>query len=59
MARYDSGEWDDPPGKLLLLDDLERVRELVRGEDPFDPERDRAAFRRFLIASGCQPPTGS
>ncbi len=23
--RYDSGEWDDPPGKLALLWDLERV----------------------------------
>ena len=23
--RYDSGEWDDPPGKLALLYDLERV----------------------------------
>src|SRR5438874_7831511 len=56
VARYDSSEWDDPPGKLSLLYDLERVRELVRGEYPFDPGRDRAAFRRFLIASGCQPP---
>ena len=26
VARYDSGEWDDPPGKLALLYDLERVR---------------------------------
>ena len=23
--RYDSGEWDDPPGKLALLFDIERV----------------------------------
>jgi hypothetical protein len=59
VARYDSGEWDDPPGKLALLHDLVRVRELVRGEYPFDPERDRPAFRRVLIASGCQPPTGT
>jgi hypothetical protein len=35
VARYDSGEWDDPPGKLALLYDLERVRELVRGHEPF------------------------
>jgi hypothetical protein len=53
-ARYDSGEWDDPPGKLSLLYDLDRVRELVRGPEPFHPERDRAAFRRFLIARGCE-----
>ena len=25
VERYDSGEWDDPPGKLALLYDLERV----------------------------------
>jgi hypothetical protein len=56
VDRYDSGEWDDPPGKLGLLYDLERVRELIRGADPFYPERDRAAFVRFLIDVGCQPP---
>jgi hypothetical protein len=58
VARYDSGEWDDPPGKLALLYDLERVRELIRGQEPFDADRDRAAFRRFLIDSGCQPLPG-
>jgi hypothetical protein len=58
VARYDSGEWDDPPGKLALLYDLERVRQLIRGADPFDPGRDRAAFSRFLVDSGCQPPPG-
>ena len=56
VARYDSGEWDDPPGKLALLYDLERVRQLIRDSEPFDPRRDRAAFDRFLIDSGCQPP---
>ena len=56
--RYDSGEWDDPPGKLALLYDIERVRQLVRGQDPFDPNRDRAAFCRFLIDAECQPPRG-
>ena len=56
VARYDSGEWDDPPGKLALLYDLERVRELIRSGEPFHPERDRAAFCRFLIGAGCQPP---
>jgi hypothetical protein len=58
VARYDSGEWDDPPGKLALLYDLERVRQLIRGADPFDPGRDRAAFTRFLADSGCQPAPG-
>jgi hypothetical protein len=56
VARYDSGEWDDPPGKLALLCDLDRVREMIRGTEPFDPDRDRAAFARFLTDSGCQPP---
>jgi hypothetical protein len=55
--RYDSGEWDDPPGKLALLFDLERVNVLLRdGEDPFAPDRDRLAFARYLIDIGCQPP---
>ena len=58
VARYDSGEWDDPPGKLALLYDLERVRGLIRGTEPFHPKRDRGAFCRFLIDSGCQPPPG-
>ena len=59
VARYDCGEWDDPPGKLTLLYDLERVRELIRGAEPFRPDRDHAAFRRFLVDSGCQPPPGT
>jgi hypothetical protein len=58
VARYDSGEWDDPSGKLALLYDLERVRELVRGHEPFDPASDHAAFARFLVDAGCQPPPG-
>ena len=59
VARYDSGEWDDPPGKLSLLYDLERVRQLVRGNEPFDPARDHAAFVRFLVDAGCPaPPAG-
>ena len=59
VERYDSGEWDDPPGKLALLYDLERVAALLRdGGEPFHPDRDRAAFARFLIDGGCQPPPG-
>jgi hypothetical protein len=56
VQRYDCGEWDDPPGKLALLYDLERVRQLIRGTEPFHPQRDRAAFARFFIDTGCQPP---
>jgi len=62
VERYDSGEWDDPPGKLALLFDLERVAMLLRdGGEPFHPDRDRGrlAFARFLIDSGCQPPPGN
>jgi hypothetical protein len=29
VEHYDSGEWDDPPGKLALLYDLERVAQLL------------------------------
>lgn len=59
VGRYDSGEWDDPPGKLALLYDLERVGVLLRdGGEPFHPGRDRAAFLAHLIGAGCQPPGG-
>ena len=57
VSRYDSGEWDDPPGKLALLYDLERVAALLReGLDPFHPERDRLSFERHLLELGCDPP---
>lgn len=59
VERYDSGEWDDPPGKLGLLYDLERVAALLReGSEPFHPNRDRLPFARYLIEIGCQPPLG-
>jgi hypothetical protein len=59
VERYDSGEWDDPPGKLGLLYDVELVAALLRdGGEPFHPDRDRLAFARFLIAGGCQPQPG-
>jgi hypothetical protein len=55
--RYDSGEWDDPPGKLALLFDLERIGSLLRdGNEPFHPDRDRHPFSIHLVALGCQPP---
>jgi hypothetical protein len=57
IDRYDTGEWDDPPGKLNLLYDLERVAQLLRdGLQPFHPERDRGPFLRHLIESGAAPP---
>ena len=56
-ARYDSGEWDDPPGKLALLYDLERMAALLRdGNEPFHPDRDRPAFVTHLLLLGCEPP---
>jgi len=58
--RYDSGAWDDPPGKLALLYDLEHVASLLcDGNEPFHRDRDRLAFARHLIAIGCQPPPTS
>ncbi len=57
VDRYHSGEWDDPPGKLALLFDLERVSALLRdGRDPFSPPRDGPEFERHLEEIGCQPP---
>jgi hypothetical protein len=65
VQRYDSEEWDDPPGKLALLYDLERVAGLLReGAEPFYPDRDRSEFTLYLSAIGCikpvapQPATG-
>lgn len=60
VERYDSGEWDDPPGKMALLYDLERVALLLReGHEPFHPQRDQPAFIAHLVALGCVPPTHS
>ena len=58
VDRYDCGEWDDPPGKLALLFDLDRVASLLNaGLEPFHPDRDRALFTRHLLGLGCQPPS--
>lgn len=57
VSRYDGGEWDDPPGKLTLLYELDRIAALMReGGDPFSSTRDRPAFLRHLIEIGCRPP---
>jgi hypothetical protein len=53
VGRYDSGDWEDPPGKLTLLFELERVETLLRdGTDPFNPGRDRPDFDRHLALLG-------
>ena len=61
VQRYDSGEWDDPPGKLSLLYEIERVAGLLRdGNEPFHPDRDRRQFEAFLIDQhGCRPTPGA
>jgi hypothetical protein len=57
VDRYDCGEWDDPPGKLALLFELERIDGLLRdGTEPFHPRRDREVFLAHLTAIGCQRP---
>lgn len=49
VGRYDDGDWEDPPGKLTLLFELERIEALLRdGNDPFHPARDREEFDRYV-----------
>lgn len=56
VTGYDTGAWNDPVGKLQLLHDLDRIRELLRaGEDIFDADRDRDAFIQYLLTIGCEP----
>ena len=58
-ARYDSGEWDDPAGRLALLYDLQRIAELLRpGLQAFAPDRDRGDFERYVAELGREPPPG-
>jgi hypothetical protein len=53
---YDTGAWREPPGKLQLLYDLDRIRALLQaGVDLFEPDRDRAAFERHLASTGSEP----
>jgi len=57
VARYDDGEWDDPPGKLAFLCELERVSALLGDEGKrFSADRDRPAFIEYLRHIGCRPP---
>jgi hypothetical protein len=49
VAHYDHGDWDDPPGKMGLLLDLERIGGLLReGAEPFQPERDREEYGAYV-----------
>jgi hypothetical protein len=49
LALYDTGAYTDPPGKLQLLWELERLRAVLRGgEHAFDPVHDRPTFDRYL-----------
>jgi hypothetical protein len=46
---YDTSTYTDPPGKLQLLWELDRLKPLLRGGPAaFDPTRDRPAFDRYL-----------
>jgi hypothetical protein len=58
VGRYDRGDWEDPPGKLTLLFELERIETLLRdGSDPFNPSRDRPGFERHLERLGGVDPS--
>ena len=59
VERYDSGEWDDPPGKLWLLCDPRTRPRADPRQRAVLPDRDRGAFVRFLIDAGCQPPSAT
>ncbi|MBV9167632.1 MAG: hypothetical protein JO342_15955 [Solirubrobacterales bacterium] len=55
----ESGEWDDPAGKLALLYDLPRIAELLRpGLQAFAPDRDRAEFERYVSELEREPSAG-
>ena len=47
VERYDSRKWDDPPGKLALLYDLERVAALLREGSRFIPTATVSRSRDF------------
>jgi hypothetical protein len=62
LRLYDTGAYTDPPGKLQLLWELERLRAVIRaGEATFDPVADRTSFERYLdtVENRPQPTTHS
>jgi hypothetical protein len=55
VGMFDSGAWTDPPSKLQLIFELDRVRALLRGgESVFHPERDQEPFEQHLRKLGCE-----
>jgi hypothetical protein len=49
LRLYDTGAENDPTGKLQLLWELERLRDVLRGGDhAFDEPRDRVVFQQHL-----------
>jgi hypothetical protein len=54
VGLFDSGAWTDPPSKMQLLFELDRIRTMLRaGENVFDPGRDRAGFETHLRDVRC------
>ena len=57
VAAYDTGQEDQPAGKLQLLAQLDWLRSVLRGgQRAFDPTTDRPAFDQHLLSLGCRPP---
>ena len=57
VAAYDTGQDDQPAGKLQLLAQLDWLRGVLRGgQRTFDPICDRPTFDQHLLSLGCQPP---
>jgi hypothetical protein len=62
LRLYDTGAYTDPPGKLQLLWELERLRAVIRaGEATFDPVADRTSFELYLdtVENKPKPATNS
>ena len=56
-AAYDTGQDDQPAGKLHLLAQLDWLRGVLRGgQRAFDPVADRPAFDQHLRSLGCRAP---
>jgi hypothetical protein len=54
VGLFDSGAWTDPPSKMQLLFELDRVRGMLRGgEHMLHAARDRDAFEQHLEKLGC------
>ncbi|MBV9337014.1 MAG: hypothetical protein JO243_14100 [Solirubrobacterales bacterium] len=58
VERHDSGEWDDPPGKLALLCDLERVAHILKPAPSHFIQSAIGSRSRGTYRPRCQPPPG-